>query len=314
VAPDGAARGGLVGGAGCFALSFVGGVSGACATQGTATLQTVDTTHTPNAHTQATPSFDTTWRLWDAETGACVLEQEGHSREVYAVAFHPEGSLAASVGLDAIGGCAFACTRVLCVLCVLLWRAQSEGRRFAILKNTQHKTHTNTPVSNPPPPQKRSRLGLPHRPQRPGAGGPRQADSLRGLFAKRVPGRDRVGRPQRADLGPAEEGGCWWVGVTGWGDVGGVGGHVLVVHSCRAGRCLHFSVCNPPNPNPNSTRILQPIPGLHLLHPRPPLPRVCGTVAAGRRPLPADGLLRRRHQGGCVGGSLVGRSVPWFRV
>ena len=29
--------------------------------------------------------------------------QEGHSRAVYTVAFHPDGSLAASGGLDAIG-------------------------------------------------------------------------------------------------------------------------------------------------------------------------------------------------------------------
>ena len=27
-------------------------------------------------------SFDGTWRLWDAEAGVCLLEQEGHSREV----------------------------------------------------------------------------------------------------------------------------------------------------------------------------------------------------------------------------------------
>lgn len=51
----------------------------------------------------ATASFDTTWRLWDVETGVCLLEQEGHSRPVYAVAFQPDGSLAASVGLDAVG-------------------------------------------------------------------------------------------------------------------------------------------------------------------------------------------------------------------
>ncbi|KAI8471206.1 MAG: WD40-repeat-containing domain protein [Monoraphidium minutum] len=51
----------------------------------------------------ATPSFDSTWRLWDVETGSCLLEQEGHSRGVYAAAFHPDGSLAGSVGLDAIG-------------------------------------------------------------------------------------------------------------------------------------------------------------------------------------------------------------------
>jgi WD40 repeat protein len=52
---------------------------------------------------QATASFDTTWRFWDVETGACLMEQEGHSRQVYAVAFHPDGSLAGSAGLDAFG-------------------------------------------------------------------------------------------------------------------------------------------------------------------------------------------------------------------
>ena len=35
----------------------------------------------------ATASFDMTWRLWDVETGACLLEQEGHSRAVYTIAF-----------------------------------------------------------------------------------------------------------------------------------------------------------------------------------------------------------------------------------
>lgn len=39
------------------------------------------------------------------ETGVSLLEQEGHSRAVYAVAFHPDGSLAGSAGLDAYGGC-----------------------------------------------------------------------------------------------------------------------------------------------------------------------------------------------------------------
>ncbi len=50
-----------------------------------------------------------TWRLWDVEVGTCLLEQEGHSRAVYTVGFHPDGSLAASAGLDAIGE--RACTR-----------------------------------------------------------------------------------------------------------------------------------------------------------------------------------------------------------
>ena len=52
---------------------------------------------------QATASFDMTWRLWDVEKGMCLSEQEGHSRPVYTVAFHPDGSLAASAGLDSIG-------------------------------------------------------------------------------------------------------------------------------------------------------------------------------------------------------------------
>lgn len=65
----------------------------------------------------ATASFDETWRLWDAETSACLVEQEGHSKAVYTVAFHPDGSLAASGGLDAIGesqpseaSCSVCCT------------------------------------------------------------------------------------------------------------------------------------------------------------------------------------------------------------
>ncbi len=50
-----------------------------------------------------TASFDQTWRLWDLETGDCLLEQEGHSRSVYALAFQRDGALAASGGLDAVG-------------------------------------------------------------------------------------------------------------------------------------------------------------------------------------------------------------------
>lgn len=50
----------------------------------------------------ATCSFDGTWRLWDVATGACLQEQEGHSRAVYSVAFHGDGSLCASSGFDAV--------------------------------------------------------------------------------------------------------------------------------------------------------------------------------------------------------------------
>ena len=38
------------------------------------------------------------------------LTQEGHSRSLYTVAFHPDGSLAASGGLDAIGASCFSVT------------------------------------------------------------------------------------------------------------------------------------------------------------------------------------------------------------
>ena len=34
-------------------------------------------------------------------TGATLLEQEGHSRAVYSIAFHPDGSLCGSGGFDA---------------------------------------------------------------------------------------------------------------------------------------------------------------------------------------------------------------------
>ena len=66
----------------------------------------------------ATASFDGSWRLWDAERAtftvssaplspdssvspSCLLEQEGHSRAVYCLAWHPDGALLISAGLDA---------------------------------------------------------------------------------------------------------------------------------------------------------------------------------------------------------------------
>ena len=47
-------------------------------------------------------SFDTSWRLWDVETCKELLLQEGHTRGLYAIAFHPDGSLVATTGLDAV--------------------------------------------------------------------------------------------------------------------------------------------------------------------------------------------------------------------
>ena len=44
----------------------------------------------------ASTGFDTTWRLWDAESGTQLLLQEGHTREAYSLAFHPDNSLIAT--------------------------------------------------------------------------------------------------------------------------------------------------------------------------------------------------------------------------
>lgn len=41
-------------------------------------------------------SFDGTWRLWDVATQSELLVQEGHSKEVYALAFQDDGALVAS--------------------------------------------------------------------------------------------------------------------------------------------------------------------------------------------------------------------------
>ena len=58
----------------------------------------------PSGAYVATTSFDTTWRLWDVETGAELLLQEGgHQREVYPLAFHPDGSLVATGDLGGLG-------------------------------------------------------------------------------------------------------------------------------------------------------------------------------------------------------------------
>ena len=50
----------------------------------------------PSGRYIASASFDTSWRLWDAEKGKELLLQEGHSKEVYTVEFQGDGSLIAS--------------------------------------------------------------------------------------------------------------------------------------------------------------------------------------------------------------------------
>ena len=48
-------------------------------------------------------SYDRSWRLWDLEAQEEILHQEGHSMGVYDIAFHQDGSLAGTGGLDAFG-------------------------------------------------------------------------------------------------------------------------------------------------------------------------------------------------------------------
>jgi U4/U6 small nuclear ribonucleoprotein PRP4 len=47
-------------------------------------------------HYVATTSFDHTWRLWNVETSAELLLQDGHGAPVYGLSFHPDGSLLAT--------------------------------------------------------------------------------------------------------------------------------------------------------------------------------------------------------------------------
>ena len=56
----------------------------------------------PAGDALATCSYDGTWRLWDVGTGASIMEQEGHSRAVYSIGFHTDGSLCGSGGFDAV--------------------------------------------------------------------------------------------------------------------------------------------------------------------------------------------------------------------
>jgi len=50
----------------------------------------------------ATTSFDHTWRLWDVETGAELLLQDGHARETYGVGFHQDGSLCSTTDFGGV--------------------------------------------------------------------------------------------------------------------------------------------------------------------------------------------------------------------
>lgn len=58
----------------------------------------------PSGKYFASTSLDQTWKLWDpTKPKEALIQQEGHSKEVFAGSFHPDGGLFATGGLDAIG-------------------------------------------------------------------------------------------------------------------------------------------------------------------------------------------------------------------
>lgn len=50
----------------------------------------------------ATVSDDTYGIIWDIETGAAINKLSGHKNQVYGVAFHPDGHLAATCAFDLV--------------------------------------------------------------------------------------------------------------------------------------------------------------------------------------------------------------------
>lgn len=50
----------------------------------------------PSGNYVVSASFDGTWRLWDVATSQELLQQSGHSKEVFTVACQIDGSLVAS--------------------------------------------------------------------------------------------------------------------------------------------------------------------------------------------------------------------------
>jgi U4/U6 small nuclear ribonucleoprotein PRP4 len=57
----------------------------------------------PNQKYFAAVSFDSTWSLTSLETQQTILEQPGHSANLMACSFHPDGSLILTGGRDAVG-------------------------------------------------------------------------------------------------------------------------------------------------------------------------------------------------------------------
>jgi WD40 repeat protein len=50
--------------------------------------------------TVCSASFDTTARLWDADTGACLKVFTHHNKPIYAISFSPDGRWLATGGGD----------------------------------------------------------------------------------------------------------------------------------------------------------------------------------------------------------------------
>lgn len=70
----------------------------------------------PSGRFLGSASTDMTWKLWDVETGKVffffleklsdvqeLMEQEGHSRGIYAIGFQGDGSLVSTAGYDELG-------------------------------------------------------------------------------------------------------------------------------------------------------------------------------------------------------------------
>ncbi|CAI4227549.1 unnamed protein product [Auanema sp. JU1783] len=57
----------------------------------------------PNGRHLATACFDSSWRMFDVETGEDLLFQEGHAKSVSDVAFQCDGSVALTAGHDCYG-------------------------------------------------------------------------------------------------------------------------------------------------------------------------------------------------------------------
>lgn len=52
-------------------------------------------------------SYDHSWRLWDLEAQEEILHQEGHSKGVYDIAFHNDGSLSGTGYISVQTKCCF---------------------------------------------------------------------------------------------------------------------------------------------------------------------------------------------------------------